>query len=118
MGRYEAGMAKYRQELAAGAIGSDGDWAEGEAMLYIAKEVVANLDKARTIHIISTPYLGPGAEMARKTALEHTRQSQGVFVFNPNLALCNMAKKKGWDEETQGKKWLEAWTEVAKKVKK
>ena len=77
------------------------------------------VETATTVHIISTPWFTnkPGSTMAIRTKNQYDNASAGVYTFNPNTGLRAAAEKEGMSVEEQGKKWLQLWTGVCKKVK-
>jgi hypothetical protein len=73
---------------------------------------------ATTVHIISTPWVTnvPGSNKAKATKMVHDNTSAGVYTFNPNTGLRAAAAAEGLRQEEQGKKWLQLWTSVCKRV--
>ena len=53
---------------------------------------------------------------AQATKNFHDNAEAGIYTFNPNSGLRAAAEAAGMSEEEQGKKWLELWTSVCKKV--
>ena len=76
------------------------------------------VDVATIVHIISTPWVTnvPGSNKAKATKMVHDNSDAGVYTFNPNTGLRAAAAAEGMTEEEQGKKWLQLWTNVCKKV--
>lgn len=85
-----------------------------------ASEDFRQVELAKVVHIISTPYdkVNPiaGAK-AQATKNYHDNPGAGIYTFNPNSGLQAAAEAAGMSEEEQSKKWLELWTSVCKKVK-
>jgi sulfate adenylyltransferase subunit 1 (EFTu-like GTPase family) len=82
--------------------------------------VLAWLQSAQVVHIISTPYdkANPVAgHKAVETKALHDNPEQGVYVFNPNTCLRTVAAEQGLSVEEQGRQWLRLWTEVLHVVK-
>lgn len=80
----------------------------------------AQMDEAKVVHIISSPYYKTnpiaGAK-AKATKNFHDNPEQGIYVFNPNTGLTAAAAVHGLDEKQQGEEWLRIWTDVLAKTK-
>jgi len=74
--------------------------------------IMKSLEDATRVHLISTPYKGPGAEKALKVHSKLHNPPED-FCFNPNTDLGLFATGKRMTPEEQEKKWLEIWTEIA-----
>eukprot|EP00966_Prymnesium_polylepis_P187531 4347753-Prymnesium_polylepis.1 len=83
------------------------------------EEDFEQVERATKVDIISTPFDEANPVAGRKAAATkdfHDNAAAGIYVFNPNSGLRAAAKSRGMTPAEQGKKWLELWTEVAKKV--
>jgi hypothetical protein len=76
---------------------------------------------AKVVHIISTPYDKANPVAGRKAVATkdfHDNPSKGIYVFNPNTGLRAAAEAQHLSEEEQGRQWLRLWTEVMDTVVK
>jgi len=79
---------------------------------HLDENVLRDMEKARIVDVISTPFRGEGAETASK--LKEERQSADHFVFNPNTDLKRLARQHQMSEKEQGERWINLYTEVMK----
>lgn len=79
--------------------------------------------KAAKVIVISTPYGGRDAPGPNKkgAALASTLKAKlsapGTFVFNPNTDLGDIARRKGWTQAEQDKRWLKIFTDMVRLAK-
>ena len=85
------------------------------------EEDFRQVDAARVVNIISTPWDKTNPTAGRKAAATkafHDNPQAGIYTFNPNTGLRAAAAATGMSEIEQGQRWLQLWAEVLHKVKK
>jgi hypothetical protein len=73
------------------------------------------VQSAKVVHIISTPYDKANPVAGRKAVATkdfHDNPAAGIYVFNPNTGLRAAAEAQNMSKEEQGRQWLRLWTEV------
>ena len=84
-------------------------------MLDKLKIMLQELMNAKEVHLLSCPYDGSfaGPTLKAYELKAELKQSDSVFVFDPNTEMEMFALSRFYDEQLQSKRWLEIWAELA-----
>ena len=85
-----------------------------------AAEDWGQVESARVVHIISTPWDKTNPTAGRKAAAtkdHYDNAVEGIYVFNPNTGLRAAAEAEHMTEEQQGAEWLRLWCQMLEKVR-
>ena len=85
-------------------------------MLTEFRSMLQKLLIANEVHLLSCPYDGSFSGPTSKAFEVKTglmKQREGVFVFDPNTEMELFALSRFYDEDSQSKRWLEIWAELA-----